>query len=226
VAPNNRSPWIFAALAFLGCAVTAPSPNVAPPCPTAAPTTCKDSELSSTPTLIGWMPESRQALAELAERGAVAVRYTRDGCSAVLEVLPECSASSANYQFSPYWSLSSKFASNPEEGRAQLPLFGPPERAEGSSLRAIVHPVGSLQLPASKAITTARLHGADCSRATHVVRQMFVGAFELTTQGGQGRPRLLEQEGDQRACQRVETTGTLSPGCRVPLRLELEPIAV
>jgi formylglycine-generating enzyme required for sulfatase activity len=216
VTPHFRASWLLAAFALLGCTATAPAPKVSPP----PPTTCKLSELPQNPSLVGWKPESRRKLAELAERGAVAVRYTKEGCSAVLEVLPGCSVSSAQYEFVPHWVVSTTATSNLDEVRAELPLSSPQE----VSLRVTTNSVGSLRLPSSTVVGSSSLLGSDCARATHVVRQMSVGGFTLLAQGREMREQTLDQQGDPQACERAKTSGTLSPRCRGPLRLRLEPV--
>jgi formylglycine-generating enzyme required for sulfatase activity len=189
--------------------------------------------------LLGWSEAARGQLSSLAAQGTVVVRYSHQGCEAELRVLSQCVSRSANYQYTPYAERRSKLAETEAELHANFPLGAYSLKgslAGGRVLRADYQLAGVQRLPVSSAIDSSQLSG-DCAGATHVVTAIYRGAFAIAaasrekaqaeTQviGGTASRSLsvVMQAGSDDACRKAGAT--LTPGCDVPLRVELVPLA-
>jgi len=194
------------------------------------------------PDLMAWDPGSRSNLNRLRRQGVVAVRYESKGCNVELELLSNCIGTTGKYDYSPYSANEHKVAHNANELFAQLPVGA--ARFSGSvkgnrSLRTDYMMAGQYALPAGTEFKASDLRGPDCSRATHVVSALYVGAFAM----GAGESRAIEgsatllgagtggkssadvevlgDEGDAEACRISQRESKESERCAVPLRIGL-----
>lgn len=109
----------------------------------------------------------------------------------------------------------------------------------GRALRTDYMLAGQYALPPDAAFSKSDLRGSDCSRATHVVSAVYVGAFVMSA--GESREmdakatlfsarargdsladiNVLKTEGDPDACAIAQKEGKENYGCAVPLRIGL-----
>jgi hypothetical protein len=235
--------------AALACTTSAAAPPLLVPTSTGdafGAQACSALRPPTEPDLMAWDAGSRANLKTLAERGVVAVRYAAEGCDVELEVL-NCTGEET-YAFSPYAATDTKIAKSTGDLRAELPVGA--ARLGGSvgggrALRTDYMLAGVLAMPSLEAYPSAKLRGSGCERATHVVGKVYVGGFamaageserisgsaslfavgvsaEATEERGVER---IASEGRAEACQKAQDQGTLEPGCSVPLRIGLVPIA-
>ena len=175
----------------------------------------------------------------------MAVRYEAKGCNVELELLSNCIGTTGKYDYSPYSANEHKVAHNANELFAQLPVGA--ARLTGSikgtrALRTDYMMAGQYALPAGTEFKANDLRGPDCSRATHVVSAVYVGAFAM----GAGESRAIEgtatlfgagggakssadvevlgDEGDAEACKASQKDSRESERCAVPLRIGLVAI--
>jgi formylglycine-generating enzyme len=192
--------------------------------------------------IVGWNPTSRSQLKAALGAGIVAVRYRTEGCKVSLELLPRC-VGTPEYQYSPFWSAKAhnEIVRDAEELSVKLPLGA--ERVSGKvgggrALRTDSLVVGVGAVPDDAQV---RLHGADCERATHVVRKFYLGGFAMVAgasralegggtsfgPGNFGQTKQTEQlsrEGEPAACQQAVERGENVLGCSVPLSIRLWPL--
>ncbi len=190
--------------------------------------------------LLGWDEASRGQLASLASQGTVVVRYSHRGCQAELRLLNQCVSRRSRYQYTPYTERRNKLATTELELAASFPLATQRVKAAlgaGQALRADYQLAGVERLPIGGALGAHELSG-DCAGATHVVGAIYRGAFaigassreqaEVTTQViGASASRslsLVMEAGSDEACRRAKPEAP-APGCDVPLRIELLPLA-
>ncbi len=199
------------------------------------------------PDLMAWDPGSRLKLAKLRDEGVVAVRYQVRGCNVELEVLPCVAGDSSSYAFKPYRANEHKVAHDARELYAQLPVGAARLAANvkgNRALRTDYMLAGVYGLPTGTSIKTTELRGPReaCSRATHVVSAVYVGAFAmgagesraieasaglLGLGGGAGRREDVEslgEEGSAEACQVSQAEAKADARCAVPLRIGLLPL--
>lgn len=197
------------------------------------------------PDLTGWDSGSRAKLSMLRKQGVVAVRYAVTGCNVELEVLDGC-IGKGNYSFSPYAANDTKIARNTNELFTSLPLgaakLGATVR-NGKALRTDYSMAGTVGLPANTdKFEPSSLSGAECSKATHVIRTIYLGGFAMASgqvseiEGGAslfgigaggGKKQSMEHlasEGIAEACVTAQKDGQESAQCSVPLRVSLLPI--
>jgi formylglycine-generating enzyme required for sulfatase activity len=190
--------------------------------------------------LVGWNETSRGQLSSLAAQGTVVVRYSHQGCVADLQVLAQCVSRRVRYRYTPYSERRAKLAETEQELQANFPLSASSLKASlgaGRTLRADYQLGGVERLPVGSAIEPNDLSG-DCTGATHVVSAIYRGAFaigaasrekaqaETQVIGGSASRSLslVMQAGSEAACKNAQGEAA-PPGCDVPLRLELVPIA-
>jgi hypothetical protein len=230
-------------------AIAACAPNIAPTLPKSPErgegfdgNQCSATQQLTQPHLMGWLPTERANLSNLRSFGVIAVRYSAKGCLAELEVLSHCIGESSKYEYRPYWANEKKVAKTQSELFAALPIGASRFSAEVTGERALRTDyllAGMYTLPPSATFGRADLKGGDCSRATHVVGVMYVGAFAMATgeeseinakaslfgfgAGGSSSSSMasLGEEGTFDACQKSRNSLTPDPGCSVPLRLSL-----
>ncbi len=240
--------WVaLVVLMTMGCN----PPNVAPP-PLQPMTTgeafagdkCTALRPPTEPNLMAWDPGSRANLAALRKQGVIAVHYEAHGCDVSLEVLSNCVAP-GSYRYEPYWESDHKLSHNAGELHGNLPLGAASfeSKLEGNRvLRTDYMLVGIAQIPIGTMYPPGSLRGSDCARATHVVSRIFLGGFAMAA----GEARTLEASaslfatlgastkasveqfqpaGDPKSCERARDTQSEQPGCSVPLRLTLLPMA-
>ena len=190
--------------------------------------------------LLGWDEASRGKLTSLAAQGTVVVRYSHQGCQADLRLLSQCVSRRSRYQYTAYNERRAKLATTELELSASFPLAT--ERVKAAlaadrALRADYQLSGVERLPIGSALGAHELSG-DCAGATHVVGAIYRGAFVIgaasreqaavTTQViGASASRslsLVMEAGSDEACRKANPAAP-SPGCDVPLRIELLPLA-
>jgi formylglycine-generating enzyme required for sulfatase activity len=180
----------------------------------------------------------------LRREGVVAVRYKSEGCNVELEVLPNC-IGKGSYSYEPYSSNDRKVIGNAQELYAALPLGA--ARLAGKlkghrALRIDDQLVGVATLPPATVVSANTLQGPGCSKATHVIRRIYLGGFAMASgqkerlaapaslfgagMGG-NKERLLPSEaseGNPGQCAQALSTGEEQPLCSAPVRIELVPI--
>jgi formylglycine-generating enzyme required for sulfatase activity len=233
---------------FVGLGPACSPPNIAGE-PLKGPTTgeafagvqCSAVRPQTEPDLMAWDSGSRSNLNRLRRKGVVAVRYEAKGCNVELELLSNCIAPGATYEFSPYSANEHKLARNANELFAQLPVGA--ARLSGSLkgdrvLRTDYMLAGQYALPPGTTLRASELKG-DCARATHAVSAVYVGAFAM----GAGESRVMEggvsllgaggglkssaaveslgDEGSAEACKVSQEAAKENERCSVPLRIGL-----
>ena len=206
---------------------------------------CVAGRPSTTPDLMAWDSESRLNLNRLRHTGIVAVRYQTKGCDVQMELLSNCIAQ-GTYEYTPYYSKEQKIAHDESDLYAKLPIGAASlagKVAGNRSVRTDYVLVGEHALPPDATFQRADFHGADCSRATHVVSAVYVGGFALVTGtereisaavtvfgagAGAGQSASVERiasEGDADACEEAKKAAAPNQACNVPLRVGLLPIS-
>lgn len=171
---------------------------------------------------------SRVALEAAQKRGLVAVRH--DGCG--VEVLSDCRVPGTYAYVGTSRQHERVTAKSAEELARALPLAAPslePTLARAGEVTLSMTAVGTYSSERTSA-HPAELEGA-CEGATHVVRGMTVGAFQLLagpvqrTAGGALAGEAIDRGGDEAACLRAPPGRERPPAdCTAPLRAELVPI--
>jgi hypothetical protein len=200
---------------------------------------CKVTNSVERPMLAEWPATEKAALHTNAQRGVVVVRY--DGCR--LKMLEKCKAESG-YKFNETPRAKDGFTvKNKSELFTKLPLGAVSLEgtiSQGNTLSMTYVAVGTRTAQVDE-VTNAELSGS-CDGATHYVRSMIVGAYELSSEkaagGGAGievgsagaggshteQSNLLKSDGDISSCVDRETPATDS-GCQAIIQLVLEPIS-
>jgi hypothetical protein len=204
---------------------------------------CGVAKSQSEPLVVEWPSAARAKLEALAKTGVVAVHYT--GCE--MEVLASCNAP-GKYAYTAITPKRDHVAiRNEDDLYANIPLGA--AKLEGKLERA-----GELDVDMSivgryasdRAVVRAdELQGPDCSKATHVVSALTVGAFDFfagsgatvsasakTAVGGvggsgnsQASKELLNSDGRRDSCNGATTADGKPPdGCGAILRLEVVPL--
>ena len=172
------------------------------------------------------------------------VRYSREGCSVELELLPNCLAP-GEYAFEPQPVTEFKVIHNDSQAAAELPLGAAAIQAQIKGDRAFrvdYMYAGIDSLPADAHYSRADLRGKGCERATHVIKQLYLGGFAwafgessaldgsaslFTASVGGGTHASVKNvhtEGSQGACQKAQESSTLNNGCKTPLHAVLLPL--
>ena len=202
---------------------------------------CKLSASQKRPLIVEWAAADRAALEVLAQRGTVVVRYA--DCE--MEILPRCQAPGSYRYVATTRKTERVLIQDEDELYANLPmgafkLEGKLKRAGQLSVNMNV--VGQYDSDQGS-IPRDNLEG-DCSKATHVVTGLTVGAFEFSaggsTEAGAGagaygvgagagtsrRKELLSSDGDVAACEKAARTDVEPPAsCGALLRIEVAELA-
>jgi len=246
------TPWAISSALLVGLASSCgPEPSPVTPDMLAAPKTgdafegaqCSAIRPPTEPDLMGWDSGSRLNLKSNQEQGVVAVRYKAEGCNVELEVL-HC-IGEGTYVFSPYSATESKTAKSARDLYADLPIGAARLGSKvggGRALRTDYMLTGVYRMTSYEAFPVAKLRGAGCAEATHVVSKMYVGGFGMVAfvtesleasasvfgaGAGVSQDRKAERiatEGNPEACERAQREGKPEPLCSVPLRVGLVPI--
>ena len=199
---------------------------------------CKVAASQDQPLVTEWPAPYKARLEALLQGGAVAVEYT--GCE--LKIVDRCKLSGSYAWKQTTLSTDSTEIRNEDELYAKLPL-GAVSLAGDLKTRGRLYVQttvsGQLQL-VGKAADDAT-SGAECSRATHLVSALSVGAFKLVA-GGEVSVRagadsgpveaggaaaqskaILRAAGNPESCAHA-TSADPSPECRSPIQIFLTPI--
>lgn len=225
---------------LLGCAGIPATSTKTPDLPTDKQTRCSVLKSQANPLIVEWPGADRATLEARARRAIVPVRYL--GCE--MEILKQCSFPG---QYS-YTALNKQRESivvrDVDDLYAKLPLGA-------ASLEGTLKSAGELNVAM---VMVGRyewngtpkygdLQGADCSKATHLVSALIVGAFDFyagtdsETSGGlgvagvgagarsQSKRAVIDEAGDEAACSRSTTKDSEPPNdCGAMLRVEVIPI--
>ncbi len=204
-------------------------------------TKCGVKKSQSEPLVVEWPSAARAKLEALSRTGVVAVRY--QGCE--MEVLASCNAP-GKYGYTAITPKHDHVAiKNEDDLYAAIPLGA--ARLEGKletagELDVDMAIVG--RFAADRAVVRPdELQGPDCSKATHVVSALEVGAFDFYAgagtsvgasagalgAGGGGSAKaskeLLNSDGRMNVCDGASTSDGKPPdGCGAILRLEVVPL--
>ena len=201
-------------------------------------TKCGVAKSQAEPLIVEWPSSARAKLEALSRTGVVAVHYS--GCE--MEVLASCNAP-GKYGYTAITPKHDHVAiRNADDLYANIPLGA--ARLEGKLERA-----GELDVDMSivgryasdrAVVRSDELQGPDCSKATHVVTALTVGAFDFsagssaavgggvkTAIGGvgaggnsQSAQELLNSDGTMASCTGAKTSDGKPPdGCGAILRL-------
>jgi formylglycine-generating enzyme required for sulfatase activity len=198
---------------------------------------CTSVRLSTEPDLLGWDPGARAKLVSIVDQGLAVVRYEQSGCDVALTVLGDCLSRKARYEYRAYLETQRKVAEDERSLYASFPIAVARLRAsiaQGRGIRADYRMAGVQRIPIGTEFAANDLMGR-CEGATHVVSAVYRGVFavgaatrdvlqaDASLLGGRLSSRIdvLDRAGDPAAC---GLGGDLTPGCDVPLRLELTPI--
>ncbi len=204
---------------------------------------CGVAKSQAEPLVVEWPSAARAKLEALSRTGVVAVHYS--GCE--MEVLASCNAP-GKYAYTAITPKRDHVAiRNEDDLYANIPLGA--ARLEGKLERA-----GELDVDMSivgryasdRAVVRAdELQGPDCSKATHVVTALTVGAFDFFAGAGasvsgsarsavggigggggsQSEKELLNSDGRMDTCKGATTSDGRPPdGCGAILRLEVVPL--
>ncbi len=222
---------------FTGPAQAPPAPEFNPP---GNQSKCRVMKSQSRPLIVEWSSADRAALDVLAQRGTVVVRY--EGCE--MEVLPRCKAPGSYTYTATTRKTEQVTIRNDDDLYASLPIGAAKlegKLASHGQLDVTMNVVGQYGTDRTE-IARGDLQG-DCSKATHVVTGMTVGAFEFTAgagaeaSGGAGAlgagvggrasrtKEMLSSDGDVAACERATREDKQPPeGCGGLLRIEVAPL--
>jgi hypothetical protein len=204
-------------------------------------TKCGVKKSQSEPLVVEWPSAARAKLEALSRTGVVAVRY--QGCE--MEVLASCNAP-GKYGYTAITPKHDHVAiKNEDDLYAAIPLGA-------AHLEGKLESAGELDVDmaivgryaSDRAVVRAdELQGPDCSKATHVVSALEVGAFDFYAgagtsvgasagamgAGGGGNAKaskeLLNSDGRMNGCDAATTSDGKPPdGCGAILRLEVVPL--
>jgi hypothetical protein len=193
------------------------------------------------PLILEWPASDRASLEGLRGKGVVVVRYGQGE----MELLPRCRAT-AGYRFttvSP--KVDSLVIRNGEELKASMPLHS--AKLEGRLAKRdqleVKMTIAGIYESEPRTWRAVDLSG-DCSRATHVITSLTVGAFDIVAfastaasggvsvlgaSAGSSREAAREtvsRDGDHAACIRGGSGGNAPNGCGALLRVDLQPIEI
>ena len=186
-------------------------------------------------------PQANRALLESIPRGGtvVAAQYWNQD----LHILPGCSAP-GQYQYAPVTLSSERVViRNEQELRAFFPL-------QIATLQGSLREAGQLDVTLAtvgqfNAAPSARLSGGDCGKATHYVKVVTVGAFDVAADAERSRSvgaqvthvgigagykgtttgQALIQNGDRGACGAQPSPSGPPYGCGAVVHLTLVPVS-
>lgn len=224
----------------IACGSPVPLPAKPPSVERVGQTTCHAMTSQLRPLVVEWSASDRADLERASRQGVVAVRY--DGCE--MEVLRDCRLK-ASYAYTALTPKHDHLAVKDENDLyANLPLGAAKleaKLAQAGSLDVSMTVVGTLDASVESA-SREELTGA-CSRATHIVAGITVGAFDFfagaqtEAHGGVAAPvasasvtantarETLSSDGDQQACSHATRADQAPPeGCSAIVRLEVVPL--
>ncbi len=194
---------------------------------------CRDATGGTEQLTVGWTPEERADLEARSRDGVVIVRY--QGCQ--LDVLRDCQVK-GGYAFEPAAMKEDQVVLTSD---AELEQWMPDQarrlRSEMRAAGGLVIRTATLgrRMTALPSVAPADLVG-DCQGATHFVAAMAMGAFEMSTAGGDSaspnpapqepgpRGRTLTKGGDPAACSQAPDAARPPERCAEIVRIELAPI--
>jgi hypothetical protein len=201
---------------------------------------CKVTKSVERPMLVEWPATEKAALQTNAAQGVIVVRY--DGCR--LKMLDRCKVS-GDYEFMETSRSKDGFTiKDKSELFTKLPLGAVSLEGQinqGNTLSLAYVAVGTRTAQVSE-VTADKLSGS-CEGATHYIRSMIVGAYELSSEkevagnagvevgsagaGGshEKQSEVLRSDGDLVACVDRATSATDS-GCQAIIQLVLDPISM
>lgn len=226
--------------AFLGCATLPSSPVKPPDLPTDKQTRCSVLKSQANPLIVEWPGADRATLEARARKAVVPVRYV--GCE--MEILKQCALPGQYAYTALNKQRESIVVRDVDELYAKLPLGA--ASLEGALKSAGELNVAMVMVGRYEWSGTPRygdLQGPDCSKATHVVSALIVGAFDFfagtdSEKGGgigvagvetgirkQSKRTTIDEAGDEAACARSTTKDSEPPNdCGAMLRVEVIPI--
>lgn len=201
---------------------------------------CERAESRDTPLVVEWPGTHKVELESISKRGIVVVAY--EGCK--LSVLPLCEAKGA-YRFEAVSPQRDGLQIKDEADLfAKLPVAAPGLRAElasGKAFKLDYVLVGQRIAEAPPAAMTG-----DCAGATHFVRTISVGAYQMDSsaraeQGADVDAGIVQTGGSRRASRSrnrgsgdvdgcasktdLDEAGARSAGCSAPVQLGLMKLA-
>jgi hypothetical protein len=240
-APGPLSQWTALLLCgSLGCGAASPQaviPNGGhDPSPLAR---CRIAADRADPLVTEWPASSKARLeALMREQGAIAVAYS--GCE--LRIVDECRVAGSYEWKRTTLSKDTTDIHDDDDLYAKLPLGAASLEGDlkrSGSLEVVTTVSGELDLVG--AAPEEVLASPACSAATHIVRAISVGAFELKAQGSagvkaslgigsagaggakNGSTSTLREAGDPAKCTDATHEGP-SPACRSPIQIFLDPV--
>ena len=199
---------------------------------------CRVAKSQEQPLVTEWPAPYKARLEALLQGGAVAVEYS--GCD--LRIVDRCKLSGSYAWKKTTLSRDTTDIHDEDDLYAKLPLGAATlsgQLKSAGSLHVETTVSGQLQLVGKAA--DDETSGAECSRATHLVMALSVGAFRLVSGGDvkasggaelgsigiggatkQSRS-ILRAAGDAASCERA-TSEDASPECRSPIQIFLTPI--
>lgn len=199
---------------------------------------CRVAASQDQPLVTEWPASYKARLEAKLLEGGVAVEYL--GCE--LRIVDRCKLSGSYEWRRTTLSTDTTDIRNEDELYAKLPLGAAHLSGElrtSGSLHVKTTVAGQMELVGQAADDVTS--GAECSRATHLVLALSIGAFELVAGGevsgkaGAGVGNLeagggvhqskstLRSAGDPAGCAEA-TEGEPSPDCRSPIQIFLSPI--
>ncbi len=190
------------------------------------------------PLVTEWPASYKARLEAVLHEGAVAVEYS--GCD--LRIVDRCRVAGSYAWKKTTLSTDTTDIRDEDELYAKLPLGAATLSGQlktSGTLHVQTTVSGQLQL-VGKAAEDATT-GAECSRATHLVTALSIGAFKLAAGGevsgsagaevgntgvhgaGSQSKSILRSAGDPGSCERA-TKDEPSPDCRSPIQIFLTPI--
>jgi hypothetical protein len=229
------------AVASAGCAPNLASQAKPPEFDRPGETKCGVHKSQAEPLIVEWPSAARAKLEALSHTGVVAVRYT--GCE--MEVLASCNAP-GKYVYTGITPKRDHVAiRNEDDLYANIPLGAAKlegKLAHSGELDVDMSIVGRYASDRAS-VSPADLQGPDCSKATHVVSALTIGAFDFSAGagstvgggvnvGGAGggasssaSKELLNSDGQRSACDTAKTSDKGPPeSCGAILRLEVQPL--
>jgi len=189
----------------------------------AATAVCEAPEETSRTLLVDWEPADRAALETSIEGTVAVVRY--DGCT--LELLDDCRLSGEYLLEDSSRSTGGFTVRDAAELKARLPLGaaaleGELRGGDALTLKYVTATTANARLSTR---TRGMLSGS-CDRATHFVKGMVRGAYEIASTGGGAAKgaRVVRDGGDLEKCGDRRTPAK-DTACRAIVQVALTPIS-
>jgi iron(II)-dependent oxidoreductase len=204
-------------------------------------TDCASIPVPNDPLLAGLRLKERDEITRAADEGLVVVQYVAVGCAVHLAVMSDCRAA-GSYSYRAAKSRARQVMADERALLEKLPIAGR-EIADAliqlGGIRLDEEVVGRLEAERESGSTSPS--GTGCDGATHIVSASDLGGsalsagaaktleeksslFDERSRDASGL-KIIEQMGDARSCVKAIRRGERTPGCDVPLRLRLSPIA-